>query len=78
MSERSESKRIDAKKHKNSGRNTHKGDATWRLASLLQSTRKYGLRLLLTLFVMGMTLSLLSYWVIQELRLASLLLSSAC
>jgi len=30
MSERSESKRIGAKQHKNSGRNTHKGDATWR------------------------------------------------
>lgn len=29
MSERSESKRIGAKQHKNSGRNTHKGDATW-------------------------------------------------
>jgi hypothetical protein len=30
MSERSESKRINAKQHKNSGRGTHKGDATWR------------------------------------------------
>ena len=30
MSERSESKRLGAKQHKNSGRNTHKGDATWR------------------------------------------------
>ena len=30
MSERSESKRINAKQHKNSGRNTKKGDATWR------------------------------------------------
>ena len=30
MSERSESKRIGAKQHKNSGRNTKKGDATWR------------------------------------------------
>lgn len=30
MSERSESKRIDAKLHKNSGRNTKKGDATWK------------------------------------------------
>ena len=30
MSERSESKRIDAKQHKNSGRGTHKGDATWK------------------------------------------------
>ncbi len=30
MSERSESKRIGAKQHKNSGRNTQKGDATWR------------------------------------------------
>jgi hypothetical protein len=30
MSERSESKRIGAKQHKNSGRGTHKGDATWR------------------------------------------------
>ena len=29
MSERSEYKRIGAKQHKNSGRNTHKGDATW-------------------------------------------------
>jgi hypothetical protein len=29
MSEKSESKRISAKQHKNSGRNTHKGDATW-------------------------------------------------
>ena len=30
MSERSESKRIKATQHKNSGRNTKKGDATWR------------------------------------------------
>jgi hypothetical protein len=30
MSERGESKRIGAKQHKNSGRNTQKGDATWR------------------------------------------------
>lgn len=30
MSERSESKRIQAKQHKNSGRNTKKGDATWK------------------------------------------------
>ena len=30
MSEKSESKRIGAKQHKNSGRNTHKGDATWK------------------------------------------------
>jgi len=30
MSERSESKKIGAKQHKNSGRNTHKGDATWK------------------------------------------------
>lgn len=30
MSERGESKRIDAKLHKNSGRNTKKGDATWK------------------------------------------------
>ena len=30
MSERSESKRIGATQHKNSGRNTKKGDATWR------------------------------------------------
>ena len=30
MSERSESKRLGAKQHKNSGRNTHKGDATWK------------------------------------------------
>jgi len=30
MSERNESKRINAKQHKNSGRNTKKGDATWR------------------------------------------------
>ena len=30
MSEKTESKRLGAKKHKNSGRNTHKGDATWK------------------------------------------------
>jgi outer membrane phospholipase A len=30
MSERSESKRLGAKQHKNSGRNNHKGDATWK------------------------------------------------
>jgi hypothetical protein len=30
MSEKSESKRIGAKQHKNSGRNNKKGDATWR------------------------------------------------
>ena len=29
MSEFSESKRIGAKQHKNSGRGTHKGDASW-------------------------------------------------
>ena len=29
MSEKGESKRIGAKQHKNSGRGTHKGDATW-------------------------------------------------
>ena len=29
MSEKNESKRISAKQHKNSGRNTKKGDATW-------------------------------------------------
>ena len=29
MSESSESKRIGAKQHKNSGRNNQKGDATW-------------------------------------------------
>jgi outer membrane phospholipase A len=29
MSEKGESKRIGAKQHKNSGRNTQKGDATW-------------------------------------------------
>lgn len=29
MSEKSESKRIGAKQHKNSGRGIHKGDATW-------------------------------------------------
>jgi len=29
MSEKNESKRINAKQHKNSGRNTKKGDATW-------------------------------------------------
>lgn len=29
MSEASESKRIGAKQHKNSGRGTHKGDASW-------------------------------------------------
>lgn len=30
MSEKTESKRINAKQHKNSGRNNQKGDATWR------------------------------------------------
>jgi hypothetical protein len=30
MTEKSESKRIGAKQHKNSGRGTHKGDATWK------------------------------------------------
>lgn len=30
MSEKNESKRIGAKTHKNSGRNTKKGDATWK------------------------------------------------
>lgn len=30
MSERSESKRLGAKQHKNSGRNTKKGDASWK------------------------------------------------
>lgn len=30
MTEKSESKRIGAKQHKNSGRNTKKGDATWK------------------------------------------------
>jgi hypothetical protein len=30
MSEKNESKRIKARQHKNSGRNTQKGDATWR------------------------------------------------
>jgi len=29
MTEKNESKRIGAKQHKNSGRNTKKGDATW-------------------------------------------------
>ena len=29
MSERTESKKLGAKQHKNSGRNTKKGDATW-------------------------------------------------
>lgn len=29
MSEKSESKRLGAKLHKNSGRGTHKGDASW-------------------------------------------------
>ena len=29
MSEKSESKRLGARQHKNSGRNTQKGDATW-------------------------------------------------
>jgi hypothetical protein len=29
MSEKGESRRIGAKQHKNSGRNTQKGDATW-------------------------------------------------
>ena len=30
LTEKSESRRIGAKQHKNSGRNTKKGDATWR------------------------------------------------
>jgi outer membrane phospholipase A len=30
MSEKNESKRIGARQHKNSGRNTQKGDATWK------------------------------------------------
>lgn len=30
MSEKNESKRIGAKQHKNSGRNTKKGDASWK------------------------------------------------
>jgi outer membrane phospholipase A len=30
LSERTEAKRIGAKQHKNSGRNTQKGDATWK------------------------------------------------
>ncbi len=30
MSEKNESKRINAQQHKNSGRNNKKGDATWR------------------------------------------------
>ena len=30
MSEKNEAKRIGAKQHKNSGRNTQKGDATWK------------------------------------------------
>jgi len=29
MSEKGESKRLGAKQHKNSGRGTHKGDASW-------------------------------------------------
>jgi len=29
LSEKGESKRIGAKQHKNSGRGTHKGDASW-------------------------------------------------
>jgi len=29
MSEKSESKRLGAKQHKNSGRGSHKGDASW-------------------------------------------------
>jgi hypothetical protein len=29
VSERGESKRLGAKQHKNSGRGTHKGDASW-------------------------------------------------
>jgi hypothetical protein len=29
LSERSETKRLNASQHKNSGRNTKKGDATW-------------------------------------------------
>jgi outer membrane phospholipase A len=30
MTEKSESKRIGARQHKNSGRNTQKGDASWK------------------------------------------------
>lgn len=30
MTEKNESKRLGAKQHKNSGRNTKKGDATWK------------------------------------------------
>ncbi len=30
MTEKNESKRIGAKQHKNSGRNTQKGDASWK------------------------------------------------
>lgn len=30
MTEKSESKRLNAKQHKNSGRNTKKGDASWK------------------------------------------------
>jgi hypothetical protein len=30
LTEKSESKRIGAKQHKNSGRNTQKGDASWK------------------------------------------------
>ncbi len=30
MSEKSESKKLGAKQHKNSGRGTHKGDASWK------------------------------------------------
>jgi hypothetical protein len=40
MSERSESKRIGATQHKNSGRNTKKGDATWK--NFVVDFKEYG------------------------------------
>ena len=43
MSEKNESKRIGAKQHKNSGRNTKKGDATWRnfVVDFKESTKSF-------------------------------------
>ena len=43
MSEKNESKRIGAKQHKNSGRNTQKGDATWRdfVVDFKESTKSF-------------------------------------
>lgn len=40
MSERGEGKRIGAKLHKNSGRNTKKGDATWK--NFVVDFKEYG------------------------------------